>query len=315
MTETFFFQRRRAEQHATVRYQPGATHDRYSRRRRQPDHGTHLRAGDHSPATSGDAPRYRKLSERDGCTPRSTGSGAFEGRPQRGEVHRQHARRRANDGGRIPFPACRSAHSAVAGTETAQADAPEGVSLFQQQGSSRIERDDRTTDGKRRMTAGSPQPSCASILPGGKGAGIWLRRRDSNSRSRGYEPRGMTSSLLRHKGLETASSCRLLWTRNTSWPIRSIGPVRTEPSHDLVILLRRERLARANAGKETAVSGAMPPNSRLTQFAGRAKRFRKSQQMICKFSFHAPLIVGCFPLCNRKHPIRIWRGKFPIIAA
>ena len=199
--------------------------------------------------------------------------------------------------------------------ETARANVPEAVSPFRQAVSSRTGRDRSPTDGKRRMTAGDPQPSCASVLPGGKGAGIWLRRRDSNSRSRGYEPRGMTSSLLRHKRLEITSSCRPLWTRNTSWPVRSIGPVRTEPGNDLVILLRRERLARANAGKETAISGAMPPNSRLTQFAGRAKRFRKSQQMICKLSFHAPLIVGCFPLCNRKHPIGVWRGKFPIIAA
>lgn len=186
--------------------------------------------------------------------------------------------------------------------------------MFRQAGSSRIGHDRSPTDEKRRMTAGNPQPPCASVLPGGRGAGIWLRRRDSNSRSRGYEPRGMTSSLLRHERMETTSSCRLLWTRDTSWPVRSIGPVRTEPGDDLVILLRRERLARSNAGKETAVSGAMPPNSRLTQFAGRAKRFRKSQQMICKLSFHAPLIVGCIPLCNRKHPIRLRRRKFPIIA-
>jgi hypothetical protein len=37
--------------------------------------------------------------------------------------------------------------------------------------------------------------------------------------------------------------------------------------------------------------------------------------MICELRFHVALIVGHFPLCNRKHPIRVWRGKFPIMQA
>jgi hypothetical protein len=37
--------------------------------------------------------------------------------------------------------------------------------------------------------------------------------------------------------------------------------------------------------------------------------------MIGELRFHAALIVGRIPLCNRKHPIRVRRGKFPIMQA
>jgi hypothetical protein len=37
--------------------------------------------------------------------------------------------------------------------------------------------------------------------------------------------------------------------------------------------------------------------------------------VVCELRFHVAVIVGRFPLCNRKHPIRFGRGKFPIIAA
>jgi len=59
----------------------------------------------------------------------------------------------------------------------------------------------------------------------------------------------------------------------------------------------------------------VPPDGRLTKFLGRAKSVRECQQVVCELRFHADLIVGHFPLCNRKHPIRVRRGKFPIMAA
>ncbi|SDF17075.1 hypothetical protein SAMN05421750_10842 [Agrobacterium pusense] len=59
----------------------------------------------------------------------------------------------------------------------------------------------------------------------------------------------------------------------------------------------------------------MPAYRGLAKSLGLTKGIRKRQQMIGELRFHAALIVGCIPLCNRKHPIRVWRGKFPIMQA
>jgi hypothetical protein len=35
--------------------------------------------------------------------------------------------------------------------------------------------------------------------------------------------------------------------------------------------------------------------------------------VIGELRFHNRVIVGCIPLCNRIHPVRQQRGKFPIV--
>jgi hypothetical protein len=57
------------------------------------------------------------------------------------------------------------------------------------------------------------------------------------------------------------------------------------------------------------------PNGGFTKFFCRAKAFRESQKMVCKLGFHGVVIVGWIPLCNRKEPIRLWRGIFPMMPA
>lgn len=112
-----------------------------------------------------------------------------------------------------------------------------------------------------------------------------------------------------------ASLRRTPRTRHLRRPRRLIRPMLTKPADHLVVFFGRKCLATANAGKKTTICSAVPSNSRLTEIFRRAKGVGQAQQMICKLRFHAAVIVGCFPLCNRKHPIRIRRGKFPIIAA
>jgi hypothetical protein len=41
--------------------------------------------------------------------------------------------------------------------------------------------------------------------------------------------------------------------------------------------------------------------------------FRQREKVPSEFRFHGPVIVGSFPLFNRKHPIRVGVGKFPIL--
>ena len=143
----------------------------------------------------------------------------------------------------------------------------------------------------------------------------WLQRQDLNLRHRGYEPRGMTASLRCVEKIPEASLHRLLWTGNRIWPIAVLRPIVAKPRNDLVVLLGCESLPGSDSGKETTVSSAVPPYSGLAKVLGRTECVRERQQVVCELRFHGAVIVGHFPLCNRKHPIRFGRGKFPIIAA
>lgn len=142
----------------------------------------------------------------------------------------------------------------------------------------------------------------------------WLQRQDPNLRHRGYEPRGMSASLRCGKA-GAPSFCGLQGARNSLRPIASIGPVAAEPANNLVILFGGEGLPVSDSGEEATVGSAMPAYRGLAKSLGLTKGIRKRQQMIGELRFHAVLIVGCIPLCNRKHPIRVWRGKFPIMQA
>lgn len=142
----------------------------------------------------------------------------------------------------------------------------------------------------------------------------WLQRQDSNLRHHGYEPRGMTASLRCGKTGE-ASFGGLHRTRNRFRPITTIRPIVAKPAHDLVVFFGGERLPVSDSRKETTVRSAVPTDRGLAKILGFTEGVRQGQQMICELRFHVVLIVGRFPLCNRKHPIRVWRGKFPIIAA
>jgi hypothetical protein len=142
----------------------------------------------------------------------------------------------------------------------------------------------------------------------------WLQRQDSNLRHRGYEPRGMTASLRCGK-TGAPSFCGLHGTRNSLRPVTSIRPVAAEPANNLVILFGGEGLPASDSGKETTIGRAMPADRGFAKILGLTKGVRKRQQMIGELRFHAALIVGRIPLCNRKHPIRVWRGKFPIMQA
>lgn len=143
----------------------------------------------------------------------------------------------------------------------------------------------------------------------------WLQRQDLNLRHRGYEPRGMTASLRCFGKMLEASLDRLLWTGNSKRPNAIIRPIGAKPCNDLIVLLGREGFPASNSRKETAIGSAVPPDSRLAKILSRTECVRERQQVVCELRFHAAVIVGHFPLCNRKHPIRFGRGKFPIIAA
>lgn len=142
----------------------------------------------------------------------------------------------------------------------------------------------------------------------------WLRRQDSNPRHRNSEPQGI-NTYLRSGKAGAPSFCGLHGARNSLRPIASIGPVAAEPANNLVILLGGKGLPLSDSGEEATVGSAMPAYRGLAKILGLTKGIRKRQQMIGELRFHAALIVGCIPLCNRKHPIRVWRGKFPIMQA
>lgn len=109
--------------------------------------------------------------------------------------------------------------------------------------------------------------------------------------------------------------CGLRRTRNSARPFVTVWPVAAEPSNNLIVFLGRESLSLSDSREETTIGGAMPTNGRLAKLPSRAEGVREGQQVVCELRFHVALIVGCIPLCNRKHPIGFWRGKFPIIAA
>lgn len=111
------------------------------------------------------------------------------------------------------------------------------------------------------------------------------------------------------------SFCRLHRTRNSLRPLTSIRPIAAEPANNLVVFFGGEGLPVSDSGKETAVGRAMPADRGLAKILSLTKGVRKRQQMIGELRFHVAVIVGRIPLCNRKHPIRIWRGKFPIMQA
>lgn len=142
----------------------------------------------------------------------------------------------------------------------------------------------------------------------------WLQRQDSNLRHRNSESRGINTCPRSGKA-GSPSFCGLHGTRNSLRPIASIGPVAAEPANNLVILFGREGLSVSDSGEESTVGSAMSADRGLAKILGLTKGIRERQQMIGELRFHAALIVGRIPLCNRKHPIRVWRGKFPIMQA
>lgn len=98
-------------------------------------------------------------------------------------------------------------------------------------------------------------------------------------------------------------------------PIHAIRPIPGKPADNFVVFLRRERLAIANPGEEAAICGAVAPDRGLAEFARVPEAFRKCEQMISEFGFHDAFIVGSIPLFNGKLPIRVGRGKFPMVFA
>lgn len=101
--------------------------------------------------------------------------------------------------------------------------------------------------------------------------------------------------------------------RNIRWPAAVIWPILIKPSNNFVVLFRGEGLSFSDARKKPAVGCAMPSNSRFAQLTRLAKRVGETKQVFYELCFHEALIVGRIPLCNRKHPIRFWGGKFPMM--
>lgn len=134
----------------------------------------------------------------------------------------------------------------------------------------------------------------------------------------GHNPRG--TRRAQHGIFGERSFCRLrhlhgLRALDIVGPIALFGPVTTEPRDDFIVFLGGERFTGPDSGKETTVRSTVAPNGGFTKFFCRAKAFRESQKMVCKLGFHGVVIVGCIPLCNRKEPIRLWRGIFPMMPA
>lgn len=148
-------------------------------------------------------------------------------------------------------------------------------------------------------------PELAKQRPG-------TRRRRSNDR----HPLGRRSRAGRKTGRPSFGGLqKKRWTANTFGP-RNIGrPVFGKPLNHFVIFLRREGLSFTNSRKEASISGAMASDGRFFQVSSPAESVRKHQEVLSEFSFHAPLIVGFNQRFNWKHPIRVKRGKFPIVSA
>ena len=139
-------------------------------------------------------------------------------------------------------------------------------------------------------------------------------RRTVKVRQPGASWRGETQSAR-----AGTSSCgglhRSRRPRNIDRPFNFSGPVYRKPSNDLVVLLCRERFAVTNTREEPSVGRAMAPNSCLSKVFRRSESLRKREKMASELSFHAPVIVGCIPLFNRKHPSRQVMWKFPMVSA
>lgn len=166
----------------------------------------------------------------------------------------------------------------------------------------------------------------------------WLQGQDSNLRYRGYEPRGLDRTCppcekkarrtqrVRQPGASWRgeegqyragrTSCSLLGTnrpRDTRRPSHAFRPILGKPRNNLVVFSQRECLVIAQTRKESAISGAMPPDRRFSQVAGGGETFAEREKMSSELSFHGVVIVGCVPHFNRKHPSRQDMWKFPMV--
>ncbi len=101
---------------------------------------------------------------------------------------------------------------------------------------------------------------------------------------------------------------------NAVGPFDIGGPVRSKPSDNVIELANREGLSFPQPGEEPAVSGAKPSKRCFLNAFRRAVARGEQKEAFDEHLFHALTIVGSFPLCNRKLPIRLNSGKFPIMA-